>query len=91
MQRQAFEIAACRIRILRPHHDKLTIEYNLQCRNGKKGDTFVYDLVGTWRQDNRNSEMDHLYKQLVEKRIFQTAQSDRPSAIRLLEQPSSEA
>ncbi len=64
MQHQAFEIAACRIRILKPHHDKLTIEYNLQCRNGKRGDTFVYDLVGTWRQDARNSEMDNLYKQL---------------------------
>jgi hypothetical protein len=64
MQHQAFEVAACRVRMLKPHHDKLTIEYNLQCRNGKKGHIFVYDLVGTWRQDSRNSDMDDLYKRL---------------------------
>lgn len=64
MQVQAFEVAACRVRILKPHHDKLTVEYNLQCRNGKKGQVFVYDLVGTWRQDNRNSDMDNLYTRL---------------------------
>jgi thiamine kinase-like enzyme len=64
MQLQAFEVASCRIRMLKPHHDKLTIEYNLQCRNGKKGHLFVYDLVGTWRQDGRNSDMDNLYKRL---------------------------
>lgn len=64
MQHQAFEVAACRVRMLKPHHDKLTIEYNLQCRNGKKGDIFVYDLVGTWRQDTRNRDMDNLYKRL---------------------------
>ncbi|HSE23941.1 MAG TPA: phosphotransferase, partial [Pyrinomonadaceae bacterium] len=64
MQHQAFEIAACRVRVLKPHHDKLTIEYNLQCHNGKKSDTFVYDLVGTWRQDTRNHDMDGLYRRL---------------------------
>jgi len=64
MQLQSFEVAACRIRMLKPHHDKLTIEYNLQCRNGKKGHVFVYDLVGTWRQDVRNGDMDNLYKRL---------------------------
>lgn len=63
-QLQWFGVAACRVRMLRPHHDKLTIEYNLQCRNGKKGNVFVHDLVGTWRQDNRNSDMDNFYKQL---------------------------
>ncbi|HEY6119730.1 MAG TPA: phosphotransferase, partial [Pyrinomonadaceae bacterium] len=66
MRLQAFEVAACRVRMLKPHHDKLTIEYNLQCRNGKKGQHFVYDLVGTWRQDNRNYDMDSLYKRLWE-------------------------
>jgi len=64
MQLHSFEVAACRVRMLKPHHDKLTIEYNLQCRNGKKGHTFVYDMVGTWRQDARNSDMDNLYKRL---------------------------
>jgi thiamine kinase-like enzyme len=64
MQLQWFEVASCRVRMLKPHHDKLTIEYNLQCRNGKKGNLFVHDLVGTWRQDSRNSDMDNLYKRL---------------------------
>jgi len=64
MQHQAFEVAACRVRMLKPHHDKLTIEYNLQCHNGRKNDVFIYDLVGTWRQDTRNSDMDGLYRRL---------------------------
>jgi thiamine kinase-like enzyme len=64
MQVQCFEVAACRIRVLKPHHDKLTVEYNLQCRNGKTGHDFVYDLVGTWREDNRNSDLDHFYRTL---------------------------
>ena len=64
MQMQWFEVAACRVRMLKPHHDKLTIEYNLQCHNGKKGNVFVHDLVGTWRRDSRNSDMNNLYNQL---------------------------
>ncbi|HKZ00980.1 MAG TPA: phosphotransferase, partial [Pyrinomonadaceae bacterium] len=64
MQLQWFDVAACRVRMLKPHHDKLTIEYNLQCRNSKKSLLFVHDLVGTWRQDGRNSDMDDLYKRL---------------------------
>jgi len=64
MQLQWFDVAACRVRMLKPHHDKLTIEYNLQCRNSKKSVLFVHDLVGTWRQDGRNSDMDDLYKRL---------------------------
>jgi thiamine kinase-like enzyme len=64
MQLQLFDVAACRVRMLKPHHDKLTIEYNLQCRNTKKSLMFVHDLVGTWRQDGRNSDMDDLYKRL---------------------------
>jgi tRNA A-37 threonylcarbamoyl transferase component Bud32 len=63
-QLQWFDVASCRIRMLKPHHDKLTIEYNLQCRNGKKGSAFVHDLVGTWRQDNRNADMHNLYQEL---------------------------
>jgi thiamine kinase-like enzyme len=64
MQLQWFDVAACRVRMLKPHHDKLTIEYNLQCRNSKKSLLFVHDLIGTWRQDARNSDMDDLYKRL---------------------------
>lgn len=56
--------SACRIRMLKPHHDKLTIEYNLQCRNGRRCNFLVHDLVGTWREDNRNADMDDLYKKL---------------------------
>jgi thiamine kinase-like enzyme len=72
MQMQAFEVAACRVRMLKPHHDKLTIEYNLQCRNGKKGHVFVYDLVGTWREDTRNYDMHSLYSRLWQEGFSKT-------------------
>lgn len=56
--------SACRIRILKPHHNKLTLEYNLQCTDEKKNNLFPHDLVGSWRQDNRNSELNGLLTQL---------------------------
>ncbi|HKZ78503.1 MAG TPA: phosphotransferase [Pyrinomonadaceae bacterium] len=81
MQLQWFEVAACRVRMLKPHHDKLTIEYNLQCRNGKKGNVFVHDLVGTWRQDARNSDMNNLYKRLWDDGFSNQSQLNIPQPL----------
>jgi len=57
------DVEACRLRVLRPHHHKLTIEYNLQI-GSPKCPSFSHTLVGTWREDVRNLQLHHLLSAL---------------------------
>lgn len=54
-------IKACRISVLRPHHNKLTVEYNLQLTSDASGGAcFTRTFVGTWRADEHNRQMHEL-------------------------------
>jgi aminoglycoside phosphotransferase (APT) family kinase protein len=55
-------VRECRIRILKPHHDRLTLQYDLGRGRGPRraGGT----LVGTWRADGRGQQMYDLLRSL---------------------------
>lgn len=60
VRQRNMRVRSCRIRVLRPHHNKLTIEYNVRIGSGKNSDGFTQTFVGTWREDERNREMHDL-------------------------------
>lgn len=72
MRDRWMSVEACRIRVMRPHHNKLTLEYNLQLAPGKSRDVFTHTMVGTWRQDVRNTHMHGLLGALWDAGFSQT-------------------
>src|SRR5206468_4909343 len=47
------EVRECRIRVLKPHHDRLILQYDLALADKRRGTQFGGSLVGAWRQDER--------------------------------------
>lgn len=60
LRQHSLRVNACRISVLRPHHNKLTVEYNLQLSDTTGGEFFTKTFVGTWRQDEHNKQMHEL-------------------------------
>jgi aminoglycoside phosphotransferase (APT) family kinase protein len=55
------EVRECRIRVLKPHHDRLILQYDLQYDLGAgengRGGPFERSLVGAWRKDERGEQI----------------------------------
>jgi len=51
------EVRECRIRVLKPHHDRLILQYDLALADKRRGTQFGGSLVGAWRQDERGERI----------------------------------
>jgi aminoglycoside phosphotransferase (APT) family kinase protein len=62
------EVRECRIRVLKPHHDRLILQYDLQCDlalgDRKRSVPFERSLVGAWRQDERGQQIYEVMREL---------------------------
>jgi len=64
MKMQRLQVQACRVRVLKPHHNRLTLEYNLLLKPDKNRSGFASTLVGIWRQDGRAQQIYQLLEAL---------------------------
>jgi aminoglycoside phosphotransferase (APT) family kinase protein len=51
------DVRECRIRVLKPHHDRLILQYDLALAVKRGGVPFERSLVGAWRQDERGEQI----------------------------------
>lgn len=63
-QQEWLQVRACQVRLLRPHHNKLTLEYNLRFNPARSQSCFDHTVIGTWRQDELNVQINELLNAL---------------------------
>jgi len=51
------EVRECRIRVLKHHHDRLILQYDVAVADKRRGTQFEGSLVGAWRQDERGKQI----------------------------------
>ncbi len=51
------EVRECRISVLKPHHDRLILQYDLALADKGRGEPFKRSLVGAWRKDERGQQI----------------------------------
>jgi aminoglycoside phosphotransferase (APT) family kinase protein len=51
------EVKECRVRVLKPHHDRLILQYDLAFEDKGRGLAFERSLVGAWRHDKRGEQI----------------------------------
>jgi aminoglycoside phosphotransferase (APT) family kinase protein len=51
------EVRECRVRVLKPHHDRLILQYDLALADKGRSALFERSLVGAWRQDERGKQI----------------------------------
>jgi thiamine kinase-like enzyme len=58
------QINACRVQVLKPHRNRLAVEYNLLFRSKGRRSSFEHAIVGLWRQDGRSRQLYELLSAL---------------------------
>jgi tRNA A-37 threonylcarbamoyl transferase component Bud32 len=51
------EVRECRVSVLKPHHDRLILQYDLALADDRRGAPLKRCFVGAWRQDERGKQI----------------------------------